>query len=206
MGTYSGEVLIRIWVLVWGNTLIDKKNQCCHESVLSVLQALTTFPMTSVTFSPHSIFHMFSNIFLKNFSCIIKTTCQDWYQHAWNWSSKSHTRTIPQVFLVFHWISSLGITCKSKNISHFRISNRPTERWNLFVLCHEEANLIFLEVNFVQLWMTICIIFLLETSFLGRKTLNLHFGFKNCVLIIKISLSAFFHKNIQTSKTWFSFN
>lgn len=113
---------------------------------------------------------MFGNIFLKNFSCIIKTTCQDWYQHAWNWSSKSHSRTTPEVFLFFCCISSLGIACKSKNISHFRISNRPTERWNLFVLCHEEANLIFLEVNFVQLWMTICIIFLLETSFLGRKT------------------------------------
>ena len=171
MGTYSGEVLIRIWVLVWGNTLIDKKNQCCHGSVLSVLQALTTFSMTSVTSSPHIwFFHTFGNIFLKNFSCIIKTTHWDWYQHAWNWSSKSHSRTTPEVFLVFCCISSLGITCKSKNISHFRISNRPTERWNLFVLCHEEANLIFLEVNFVQLWMTICIIFLIETSFLGRKT------------------------------------
>ena len=81
------------------------------------------------------------------------------------------TWTTPEVFLVFCCISSLGIACKSKNISHFRISNRPTERWNLFVLCHKEANLIFLEVNFVQLWMTICIIFLIiETSFLGRKT------------------------------------
>lgn len=110
-------------------------------------------------------------MFLKNFSCIIKTTRQDWYQHTWNWSSKSHSRTTPEVFLVFHCISSLGIACKSRNISHFRISNRPTERWNLFILCHKEANLIFLEVNFVQLLLiTICIIFLIETSFLGRKT------------------------------------
>lgn len=39
--------------LIWGNMLIDKKNQCCHGSVLSVLQALTTFSTTSVTSSPH---------------------------------------------------------------------------------------------------------------------------------------------------------
>lgn len=115
-------------------------------------------------------FSHFCYMFLKNFSCIIKTTRQDWYRHTWNWSSKSHSRTTPEVFLVFHCISSLGIACKSRNISHFRISNRPTERWNLFILCHKEANLIFLEVNFVQLLITICIIFLIETSFLGRKT------------------------------------
>lgn len=146
--------------LIWGNTLIDKKNQCCHGSVLSVLQALTTFSTTSVTSSPHIWFFTLLTICFWKISLALSKQPTKIDINTWNWSSKSHSRTTPEVFLVFRCISSLGIACKSRNISHFRISNRPTERWNLFILCHKEANLIFLEVNFVQLWITICIIFL----------------------------------------------
>lgn len=120
---------------------------------------------------PHFQWHLWHLVLTFDFSHFWQYFSEKFLLHYKSNSPRLiSTWTTPEVFLVFCCISALGIACKSKNISHFRISNRPTERWNLFVLCHKEANLIFLEVNFVQLWMTICIIFLIETSFLGRKT------------------------------------
>lgn len=118
---------------------------------------------------PHFQQHLWHLVLTFDFSHFWQYVSEKFLLHYQN-NPPRLISTTPEVFLVFHCISSLGIACKSRNISHFRISNRPRERWNLFILCHKEANLIFLEVNFVQLWITICIIFLIETSFLGRKT------------------------------------